>query len=598
MIFELAKGFSLLLALSFVQQWLVEHGPDRPLYRDILSGVLFGLICVVGMATPLVLTEGIIFDPRSVILSMAGLFGGPVVAAVAGTIAAVFRGWIVGGEGGFLGMVVVAVSALWGLGFRAAIARGWIKLNVLTLLGLGLAVHLTAVGIFMFLPPEIARAILERVAAPFLLVFVPATLVMGLLLRDIQQRAETKRELTNSEQRLQYVFDHVATAICIEDLSQLDAALDRLRRRGIRDIRRHLDDHPDVAAQLAALVATRDANPAALDLFEAPSKPALIDALTSTFGPETPQLIVDLVGAMWDGESAFRAEASYRTLTGRPITTILSMPLPTGPEDGRRVPVSMVDITERRGTEKAIMAAKAEAERANRAKSEFLAAMSHDLRTPLNAIVGFAEMMRIGTYGPVGDPHYEQYVADIHSSGLLLVSLINDILDLSKVEAGHYTLNEDVLNVAEIIDATITQVRGMAADRGQSLVAELPDPAPRLRADHRVIHQVLNNLLTNAIKFSPNGSIIRMTAGRGTEGGIDLAVIDRGIGMSETDIEKSLRPFEQADSEHARRHQGTGLGLYLCLTFMRLHGGSLTIQSEPGVGTEVIAHFPADRRAG
>ena len=594
MILELAKGAALLLALSFIQQIVIEHGPDRPLYRNLLSGVLFGLICVVGMTSPIILTEGIIIDPRSVILCMAGLFGGPVVAGVAGTIAGAYRGWI-GGEGAAIGIAVIAASALYGLAFRMAADRGRIGTGILPLLGLGLVVHLSAVAMFTLLPRDIARAILEDVALPFVLVFAPATAFMGLLLKDIQLRAETKRELSLSEQRLQSLFDHVATAICVEDLSRLVETLLRLRRQGIGDLRRHLADRPQEADRLVALVAARDVNPAALHLFEAPSKDALLKSLTSTFGPETPELFVDLVVALWSGHRAFRAEATYRTLAGRPITVILSMPLPQGVEDARRVPVSMVDITERRGAEQAIMAAKADAERANRAKSEFLAAMSHDLRTPLNAIVGFAEMMRMGTFGPLGDPHYEEYVADIHSSGLLLVSLINDILDLSKVEAGHYTLNEDVLDVAEVIDATITQVRGMASEKDQEIRSELPESTPKLRADHRVLHQVLNNLLTNAVKFSPDGTAIRVAVSRGFDGGIDIAVIDRGIGMTRTDIEKSLRPFEQADSEHARRHQGTGLGLFLCLTFMRLHGGALRIRSEPGLGTEVIARFPPHR---
>lgn len=253
------------------------------------------------------------------------------------------------------------------------------------------------------------------------------------------------------------------------------------------------------------------------------------------------------------------------------------------------------DITERRRSNTELKLAKAEAEKANHAKSEFLAAMSHDLRTPLNAIMGFAEMMKLKTFGELGDEHYEQYVKDIYDSGGLLISLINDVLDLSKIEAGKFTLSEEILSVSSLVDSSFRQLEKMADVSDQTLWAEIDPKLPQLWGDERVMIQVLNNLLSNAIKFTPSGGNITVAAGLNDNNGIVIKVIDTGIGMSEEGIEKALQPFEQAHGTHSRRNEGTGLGLHLCVNFMKLFSGRLEIESEVAKGTTVILTFPPKR---
>ena len=253
------------------------------------------------------------------------------------------------------------------------------------------------------------------------------------------------------------------------------------------------------------------------------------------------------------------------------------------------------DITERKMADLALQKAKTDAENANKAKSEFLASMSHELRTPLNAMMGLSEMMSLKIFGPLGDPHYEDYAEDIHKSGSHLISLIDDILDLSKVEAGKYVLNEKDLDITPIIDTCVNMISAFADLKKIDLIADIPPDLPLVNVDERAMIQVINNLLSNAVKFTPDGGHITVSAYVMDENSFEISVTDTGIGMSREDITKALKPFEQPDSTHARRHEGTGLGLHLSQNLVKLHGGRLKIESERGQGTTVVVHLPPHR---
>ena len=252
-------------------------------------------------------------------------------------------------------------------------------------------------------------------------------------------------------------------------------------------------------------------------------------------------------------------------------------------------------LLERQKIIQSLHEAKSESELANKAKSEFLAAMSHDLRTPLNAIMGFSDMIRVKAFGPLGNARYEEYANYIYDSGTLLVSLINDVLDLSKIEAGKYELIEEPLDVSSLVQVSFRQLMNMAEASNQHLSAAVSPDLPALQGDEKALIQVLNNLLSNAIKFTPDGGKIGVVANLDESESIVLRIADTGIGMSEHDLAKALQPFEQAGGMHSRRHEGTGLGLHLCANFMRLFGGSIGIESEVGKGTTVTLVFPPER---
>jgi|GEM_PF-1313151 len=236
-----------------------------------------------------------------------------------------------------------------------------------------------------------------------------------------------------------------------------------------------------------------------------------------------------------------------------------------------------------------------QAEAANQAKSEFLANMSHELRTPLNAILGFSEMMEHEVFGKLGAPQYEEYVDHINESGKLLLDIINDILDLSKVESGRLILKEQPVDISALLDDISKLMTPRVTAKNITLETRAPADLPILHGDRRLFKQVLLNVVGNATKFTNANGHINMWAGVDKNNCLYVAVEDNGIGMSPDEVVIALTPFGQAGSTMTRSHEGTGLGLPLVKSLMELHGGELNIASEKGVGTTVTMRFPASR---
>ncbi|WP_119302195.1 PAS domain-containing sensor histidine kinase [Dongia deserti] len=239
--------------------------------------------------------------------------------------------------------------------------------------------------------------------------------------------------------------------------------------------------------------------------------------------------------------------------------------------------------------------AKEQAEVASRTKSQFLANMSHELRTPLNAIIGFAEVIERELFGPVGVAQYANYAADIHRSGQHLLSLINDILDLSKVEAGRFEIVEQDFPLVETIDEAKRLLEIRAQKAGLAMSSEVGADVARIYADRKLVSQALLNLLSNAVKFTPAGGQIRIVAKRENGGDLLISVSDTGIGMAPEEIPHALEPFGQIDGTLARRYDGTGLGLTITKAFVEMHGGTLTLDSEKGRGTTATIRLPSWR---
>ncbi|MCG5239996.1 sensor histidine kinase [Azospirillum doebereinerae] len=260
------------------------------------------------------------------------------------------------------------------------------------------------------------------------------------------------------------------------------------------------------------------------------------------------------------------------------------------------------DVTPIKQTEEGIRtreaearAARREAERASRAKSDFLAHMSHELRTPLNAVLGFSELLMSEAFGPLGSARYRAYANDIHDSGAHLLALIDDILDLSRIEAGRMPLSDENVDVTALSRQALTMLREKAAGKGVTLSTDIAADLPLLLGDQRAVRQMLVNLLSNAVKFTPAGGRAMVTASLMPDGGIGIMVADTGTGIPIDDLDRVLEPFERSDLAIARVTEGTGLGLPIVKRLVELHGGRLELLSEMGVGTSAVLTFPPSR---
>ncbi len=249
------------------------------------------------------------------------------------------------------------------------------------------------------------------------------------------------------------------------------------------------------------------------------------------------------------------------------------------------------DISERKRQERALIEARDAAEGASRAKSAFLANMSHELRTPLNAIIGFSEVMTRELFGPVGSPRYQEYVRLIHESGSHLLELINSVLDMSKIEAGKFELYEEIFDLEEVAESALHFASPAAERGGVTLKLAVTPAARRIFADKRAVKQMLINLITNGVKFTPHGGDVRVAARVGANG-LEIAVADSGTGIAKADLEKLGRPFEQVEGAHTRGKEGTGLGLALVKSLVAMHGGEMLLSSVLGEGTIVTLRLP------
>ena len=444
------------------------------------------------------------------------------------------------------------------------------------------------------------------------------------IVEDVTERKRVEAALHESERRYREMFEFAAVSIWEEDFSKVKAALDELRASGVNDLRQYIADHPDFVRGVVGMIKLLDVNQESLRLFGAGSKEELLASLDKVFQPDSFDVLVEELVAIWRQQPSFEAEAPLKTMEGRKLNTILSVAFPTVASPFDRVLVSVTDITEREQAaielsrlneelrslnlqleakvgERTRQLAEAVivSEAANKAKSQFLASMSHELRTPLNAILGFSQILKEQYFGSLNEKQVE-YVTDILDSGKHLLSLISDILDLSKIEAGKVELEISAVNMKELLQNSLVMVKEKALAHGISLSTEISDDVEKLEleGDARRLKQVMFNLLSNATKFTPDGGAITVTAKKnGSE--LQVSVSDTGIGITAEEQKKIFREFYQVGGGIQAKSPGTGLGLAITKNIVEKHGGRIWVESEGlNKGSRFIFALPIRQLAG
>lgn len=376
--------------------------------------------------------------------------------------------------------------------------------------------------------------------------------------RDITDRLRTEQALRDSEDRYRKLLSLTPDAIYVHVGSQIVLA-----------------------------------NEAAVEVFGATDEADLVGrSVFDLMGEEVRLAAAEYMEQVFDGTvETLRFEQRRLRIDGTEFWASAAI-TPLNWEGERGALVILRDISEQRRAREELIRAMETAEVANRSKSEFLANMSHELRTPLNAIIGFSEIMQNEMFGPLGSANYADYVRDIHGSGMHLLHVINDILDLSKIEAGKIVLKKTDIDLVEIAATCVRFISNAAETAGVRIEIRLPPGLPAFRADERMLKQMLMNLLSNAIKFTPEGKRIRISAAPEGDDRIRIAVTDTGIGIPEEDLPRVLEPFVQVSTPVQKRAEGTGLGLPLTKSLVELHGGTLQMWSRPGRGTRAVIRLP------
>ena len=367
--------------------------------------------------------------------------------------------------------------------------------------------------------------------------------------------------------------------------------LEELRAGGVDNLRDHLKSNPECIDELFGKIRFNDVNSATLQLFGAAEKAAFLTGVGTMLGPRADKALTELFYCIWAKRRVFHAEMAFKTLAGKPFDALVTFQMPDSDDGFRSVPFSIIDITQRKQMEDELQNALAEAERANQAKSEFLATMSHEFRTPLNAILGFSEMLHGQYFGPLGSHNYQEYAKDIHHSGEHLLALVNDILDIAAIEAGKRSMKKELFATVEVAGDAVKKLQPLAEEKSITLSLAVEDSAVEIFADRRSFVQIILNLLGNALKFTPAGGAIAINVD--SEPGLRrLSVSDTGIGIPADKLKSIADPFSQTQSDPHLTQNGTGLGLSIVKSLAESHGGDIAIDSELGRGTTVTVTLP------
>lgn len=560
--------------------------------RGLALGLFFGVIAIACMHAKIQVWDGVIVDQRNAVVALGAFFGGPVVAGISGVMTSAYRLHL-GGQGAFAGVVGVTIAACMGTAFHFLQKRAATPPSP-TRVAIGSAA--IAVGLlpgFLFVG-DIAQgwALLQKVAIPFGLAIGAGMFVGGVILAREERRQQIERDKARTEQQFKTLFETSEVAVLNLDMGALHSWV-----RG-RDAWDGGDQPTSTAKQAQALdqqartTRVLAGNETARELLGLGNGADFPETWARLFNGQAVPLLARFIDAMRAGKPGLRIETSLQDSTGEDRRVLLSIPVPSDGEAARTVPLTLLDITERARAEEQRDEALRDAERANEAKTEFLATMSHELRTPLNAILGFSEVLTSQYFGPTGNGAYREYGAYIHDSGKMLLDMVDDLLDIASIEAGRRTLTFDHIDLNLLVSESARMVKQAANNNELDFECTLPRELPAVRADRRAIRQVLLNLMSNAVKYTDSGGRIRVTANATDSEFVEIIVTDSGRGIPPELIDYVADPFFRRERNPHIAEEGWGLGLAVAKSLTELHHGRFTIDSRVGEGTAITVRLP------
>jgi len=578
---NLINNIAFLIALAAAGQIVLSRFHENTLQRQVLLGLLFGCVTLLGMANPVNFAPGVFFDGRSIVLAVAGVVGGGVTAALAAGVAAVYR-YQLGGAGATVGITIILLSALLGVAAR----RWWLRRSgppPLHYLALGIMVQLVQLVAFTQIPNRAGYAFIEQAWWVLLLFYPLATMLLCLFFRHHEQQLTNQQALRAAQeatvaaelasmQRFHAYFDHSIVGLAITSLEKgwlevndalcetLGYTREELTRLTWTEMTYAEDMEPDLQ-QFNRMLAG-EINSYAMDKRFIHKDGHLVYTRLAVSHVRRPDGTVDYVVAMVE-DITTRKQAEAELVQHRNHLEHL--------------------VAERTAD---LARAKELAEAANRAKSTFLANMSHELRTPMNGIMGMTNMaLRKAT-----DPKLRDQLSKIEQASQHLLHVINDILDISKIEAERLKLEQVNFKLGEVLENLMSLLGHKVNDKGLKLHIDLPAGLPNMTliGDPTRLGQILLNLTGNAVKFTDSGSItlrIRLSEDHATDVLLTIAVIDTGIGISAEDQKRLFTAFEQADGSMTRKYGGTGLGLAISKRLAEMMGGEIGVESTVGQGS-------------